>query len=156
MNLRTLLPASALALAFAICSAPKPAVAACAAIPYVFVNGPGGSIVDATTTNANNNHFQSCATNVDYTQIGTSGILASQIIPQGLSSGIFGGAFGYEFYPNSAGQVPLTISGTAGQSVDLFDIALTHGGTKAFWVASTGTYEGTPACGPQTFTATGT
>lgn len=85
----------ALAVVAAVAMDRAPAYAACSSIPFTFTNGV--STLDATTTNANNNHFQSCSTTVDNSQIGVLGIYASQVIPTSLVQATFGGAFNYTF-----------------------------------------------------------
>jgi hypothetical protein len=108
-----------LAMVLAIVSAPRPAQAYCnGMIPYVFVNNV--TIVDASTTNANNAYLLGCATTVDYTQIGTSGIFASQILPLNIAEAQFGGSVNYAFPLglNVAGAFQAgnacTLSGSAG------------------------------------------
>ncbi len=86
------------ALLFTIAMPPLPARAACGSLPYVFTNNSGAnSIVDANTTNANNSFLQSCATSVDFTQIGPNGIYASQIVPTTIGQATFGGSQPYTF-----------------------------------------------------------
>lgn len=88
---------------------PKIASAACGtSLPFIFSNNV--SIVDASTTNANNQFLLNCALAVDNTQIGSAGIYASQIIPTTVGRATFGGTIGYTF------PAGLTIAGftTAG------------------------------------------
>lgn len=89
---------------------PHAANAACASsMAYVFTNGT--SALDANTTNANNNQLLSCARNVDNSQIGSSGIYASQIIPGNSSQATFGGSQAYSF-PSSISVNGATITNT--------------------------------------------
>lgn len=81
--------------------APAAAHASCGSLPNTFTNGV--STVDASTTNANNSFLLACAKNVDNTQIGASGIYASQIIPTTNAQATFGGSVGYIF---SSGGTP--------------------------------------------------
>lgn len=67
-------------------------------IPYSFTNGV--SEVDATTTNANNAAIVAAVNNIDNTNIGSSGIYASQIIPSTTAEGTFGGSLPYYFPAN--------------------------------------------------------
>lgn len=92
----------------------------------------------AVNLNANPAAFVAAFKNIDNTNIGTAGVFASQIIPLNTAQSTFGGAVGYMFSPGSPTQVPLTVSGVAGQSVDIFDVTLTSGGTKAISVDSKG------------------
>lgn len=97
--------------------------------------------------------IQAWSTTIDNTNLtGGAGIYASQIIPLNTAQSTFGGAVGYTIAPGSATQVPLTISGTVGQSVDVFDIN-DPVGTKVFGIAANGTaFAGT---GPATGTGAG-
>jgi hypothetical protein len=106
-------------------------------IPYTFVAG-----TEAISAQVNAN-FSEIATVVngelDNTNINSSvGIYASQIIPTSTVQATFGGAYGYVIAPGVTTQVPLTISGITSQNVDLFDIYLTSGGSKDFWITSSG------------------
>jgi hypothetical protein len=115
---------------------PAAARAACSGIPFTFTNSV--SIVDATTTNANNAALLGCATQVDNTQIGPAGIFPSQVISTGVSTGTFGGLFPYTFTSSSNTQVPLTVQASTTPSVDLFDIVNNARSTKYVWVTSAG------------------
>lgn len=125
----------AIALFLALFLVPHKALAACGALPNIFTNNV--SSVDANTTNTNNVHLQNCATQVDNTQIGSSGIFGSQIIPNSTGTATFGGAFGYTFNPNSGAQVPLTISNAVTPSADYLDVQ-TSASVKLFYVDSSG------------------
>ena len=86
----------------ALATTRSPAQATCGTMPYTFVNNPNGSVVDANTTNANNQFLLSCASSVDNTQIGPNGIFASQVIPTSVATATFGGNMTYTF-PTSIG-----------------------------------------------------
>lgn len=90
-------------------------------LPYPnFVNG---QVADANQVDANNTAISNIINGgIDHINIGSAGIYASQIIPTAAFQAQFGGAFGYNFQPNTAGQVPLTVTGTSGQTADLFDV----------------------------------
>jgi hypothetical protein len=60
--------------------------------------------------------------------------------PLNASQATFGWT-GYTFYPGVAGYVPLTVAGSAGQTVDLFDVCLTLGGACPVWVDKSGTLQ---------------
>ena len=70
------------------------------------------------------------------------GIYASSITGTTAAQCTFGtnpaASAGYKFVAPSSGLVPLTISGVTGQSVDILDVTLTSGGTKALFVTSAG------------------
>lgn len=85
----------ALGFILAAACAPRAAQAACSPVPYTFVDNV--SFLTASTTNANNQALYQCATNVDNTQIGASGIYASQIIPTSAAQATFGGSQSYTF-----------------------------------------------------------
>lgn len=104
-------------------------------IPNVFVNG---TTINAAPFNSNFNAVATAVNSIDNSNIGTAGLFASQLIPTTLGQATFGGTIGYQFLAATSGTVPLTISGVAGQSVDIFDITLTSGGTKALAVTSAG------------------
>lgn len=107
------------AFAASLVSHPIAARAACGALPYVFQDTTGtNSLVEASTTNANNSFLLSCALNVDYTQIGAYGIFASQIIPQTPGQAIFGGSQGYQMPAGltTNGSNPLCLSCSTGFS----------------------------------------
>ena len=113
------------------------AQAACgSAVPYIFTNNV--SIVDSTTTNANNAYIVTCLNNVDNSQIGASGIFASQILPTSTVTATFGGSYGYKILLASSTQVPMTIVANASQSVDLFDVTNNNQSTKYFAINSAG------------------
>ncbi len=59
--------------------------------------------------------------------------------PPSVAAAVFGGSYGYEFYPGVAGQTPLTISGAAGQTANILNVALTHGGANVVWIDQFGT-----------------
>lgn len=135
MNLFRPLAIAIVALA-AMLFAPAPAPAACGSLPNIFSNNV--STVDASTTNANNNFLRSCATSVDWSQIGANGIYASQIIPSSTATGTFGGSYPYTFSLNTAGQTPLSIVGYTSQGVDLFDVFSANRTTKYAWIDAGG------------------
>lgn len=112
------------------------ASAACGSLPYVFSNSV--SIVDATTTNSNNQFLVQCATNVDNTQIGAAGIFASQILPSSVATGTFGGSYPFTFALTSPSQVPLSIVGAASQTSDLFDVWSNAHASHLFYIDSAG------------------
>ena len=97
-----------------------------------FTNGTGpANIIDATQMNSN---FTAVATAVN-------NIYPSQVLPITTAQATFGATavgVGYKFLANDATATPLTISGVTSQSVDIFDVTLTSGGTKAFFVSATG------------------
>lgn len=103
-----------------IVSSPKPISASCGTIPFTFTNSV--SIVDASTTNANNAFLVGCATSVDNTQIGPAGIFPSQVIAASFATGTFGGAFPYRFAITSTTNVPLTIQVPNAQVVNAFQV----------------------------------
>lgn len=105
------------------------------------------SIVAGTPINSNpvNVNFAAIATwangNVDNTNIGAGGIFASQIKATVAGQAQFGATatgVGYKFVANDLTAIPLIVSGVSGQNVDLFDVTLTSGGTKALFVDSLG------------------
>ena len=114
---------------------PRPAAAITCPVVHTFVTG---ETLVAVNLNANPTQWANCFQNIDYRNLGAAGIQASQVIPQSIAQATFGGAFGYTIVPNSSTQVPLTIAGAAGQSVDIFDVTLTLGGARSFYVASDG------------------
>jgi hypothetical protein len=98
-----------------------------------------GTTISAYQMNSNFAAISSWAnTNVDHSNIGSDGIYASQVIPASSAQATFGGSFGYTIAPGVAAQVPLTVAGTSFQTSDLFDVALTPGGTKALAVTAAG------------------
>src|SRR6202051_2817399 len=94
--------------------------------------------IQSALVDANFSAVATAANNIDNTNIGAAGLFATNLIPVSTATATFGGACGYKFYPASTGQVPLTVSGVAAQTADLFDVTLTSGGTKAFAIAATG------------------
>lgn len=105
-------------------------------IPYTF---SAGTNAVASEVNANYTVLANVINGgLDSTNVGAAGFYASQIIPTSSAQALFGGSVGYKFYPGASGVVPLTISGVAGQSVDILDITLTSGGTNAFKLNSAG------------------
>lgn len=103
--------------------------------PYTFVNG---TVADATQVDANFNAVGTIINGLDYANIGGAGIYASQIIPTAVGFAQFGGSFGYTFQPNNAGQCPLTLRGTSGQTADLFDVF--GASNKLAWVDASGNF----------------
>lgn len=108
------------------------------ALPYpLFVNGTpadGGQVTAdfSTIVNAING-------NLDNTNIGAAGIFASQIKGTSALLATFTAAtVGFSFLPGAVGITPLSAIGIAGQTVDIFEILLTSGGTKALAVSSGG------------------
>lgn len=81
----------------------RPASATTCTIPYTFSNG---TAAQAAQVNSNFTSLQSCANNIDFNNIGTSGIYASQIIPGSSAQATFGGSQPYTL-PNA-----LTVNGT--------------------------------------------
>lgn len=115
--------------------ASPPADAACSSIPYVFTNNV--SVVDATTTNANNNFFLNCIDNVDNTQIGAAGIFASQIKPLTVGEAIFGGSVAYQFSNSLTVLGELSVkANSASDPLVVYDSS----NNAVFDVASTGIY----------------
>ena len=94
-NSRSIRSLLSLALVLAALAFPCPVRAACAAIPYTFTNGT--STLDATATNGNNTHFQTCVTQIDATQIGSAGLTAANLIPTTALQATFGGTQTYTF-----------------------------------------------------------
>lgn len=97
-----------------------------------------GETLTNTTLNANPANFVTCFSAIDSNNIGSGGIWASQIKPTSTAQATLGGQFGYVITPGVASQVPLTLNGFASQSVDLFDVNLTAGGTKALAINNLG------------------
>ncbi len=95
-----------------------PASANTCTVPNSLTNG---QVVDATALNNNFISLQSCGNNIDSTNIGPAGILASQIIATSAAAGTFGGTLSYTF-PNG-----LTI-GAPGLTL-LTPLAISNGGT---------------------------
>ena len=116
--------------------APRPAAAINCPVVHVFATG---ETLIATNLNSNPTQWANCFQNLDYRNVGALGFQASQITPLTLAQATFGGLLGYEFNPTAATQVALTISGASAQAADIFDVALTHGGTKVFFIANDGT-----------------
>lgn len=88
-------------------------------LPYTFVNG---TTADANQVDADLNAVATVVNGLDNANVGAAGFYASQIIPTATFQAQFGGALGYTFAPGVAGQVPLTLTGTASQAADLFDV----------------------------------
>lgn len=103
-------------------------------IPNVFVQG---TTINAAPFNTNFSAVQTAVNNVDNSNVGASGFFASQLLPTTLGQATFGGAIGYLHLAPSASTTPLTVSGVAGQSANIFDVTLTSGGTKALAVTAT-------------------
>ncbi len=107
----------ALLFALASCSlVALPARANTCTIPNSLTNG---QVVDATGLNANFTSLQSCGNNIDSTNIGPAGILASNIIAASAAAGTFGGTATYKF-PNSlnvSGLLAVTGNLTASGSI---------------------------------------
>lgn len=108
------------------------------ALPYpLFVNGTpadGGQVTSdfSTIVNAING-------NLDNTNIGAAGIFASQIKGASALLATFTAAtVGFAFLPGAIGITPLTVYGLLGQTVDIFGITLTVGGTNALRVTAAG------------------
>lgn len=114
----------------------SPASAACGSIPYAPINGI--TIADANQYNANNNFLKGCATSVDNSQIGQSGIYASQIIPNSTSAATFGGSYGYRFDVPVGNQTPLQLFAGPSPTTDIFDVYNNLGTTNYFWVDKNG------------------
>lgn len=112
--------------------------AACGSLPYIFVNNV--HVVDANTTNANNNFLLGCAINVDNTQIGSAGIFASQIIPTGVGNATFTSAYGWRITSSSNLNAPLTIVASSAPATDIFDVDNNTLATKYIWVDSGGVF----------------
>lgn len=99
------------------------------------------TVINAAPFNANFNATAVAVNSVDNTNIGAAGLFASNLIPTTAGNATFGGitaGVGYKFLASATTSVPLTVSAIAGQSVDIFDITLTSGGTNAFKIASAG------------------
>lgn len=116
--------------------APLPAAAACGSLPYVFTNHT--SVVDANTTNANNNFLVGCATQVDHTQVGSAGIFASQILPTGTAAATFTSAYGWRLTSSSNTAVPVTIIQSGAPTVDTWAVYNNTLATKYVWVDAAG------------------
>jgi len=114
-------------------------------IPNVFVTG---TTINAAPFNANFSAIQTWSANIDNTNIGAAGLFASQILPTTSGQATFGGTQQYTFPYGVGGTgvftagatttVPMTINGITSQFADLFDIYLTSGGSKDFWITSSG------------------
>jgi len=94
----------------------RPASATTCTIPYTFT---AGTSAVAAQVNNNFSNLQSCGNNIDYNNIGTSGIYASQVIPTTGAQATFGGSQNYTFSNglttttlNASGTVTSTSSGT--------------------------------------------
>lgn len=101
----------------------------------------GVTVVDAVIHNTNWSECVAAVNNVDHTQIGAAGLYASQLLPTTAAEATFGATatgVGYKFLANDATAVPLTVSGVAGQSADIFDVTLTSGGAIAFKIEASG------------------
>jgi hypothetical protein len=89
-------------------------------LPFpAFVNG---TLADGAQVTQDFTATTNVVNGIDFANIGAAGIYANQIIPGSTFQAIFGGSFGYTFKPGGAGVVPLTITGAAGQTADLFDV----------------------------------
>lgn len=101
-------------------------------IPVILANGnQPQNIVDGVGLNSNFNAIAAAVNN----------IYPSQVLPLTALQATFGATatgVGYKFLANDATATPLAISGVSGQSVDIFDVTLTSGGTKALFVSSAG------------------
>lgn len=104
-------------------------------IPNVFVQG---TTINSAPFNTNFSAVQTAVNNVDNSNVGASGFFASQLLPTTLGQATFGGAIGYLHLAPSASTTPLTVSGVAGQSADIFDVTLTSAGTNALRVTAAG------------------
>ena len=74
--------------------APRAAFATACTVPNSFT---AGTPAVASQVNANFASLQSCANNIDHTNMGTAGIYASQIIPDTAGHATFGGSIAYTF-----------------------------------------------------------
>ncbi len=104
-RLRLILLASLAFVAFACARAD----ATLCTIPNVFSNG---TTINAAPFNANFSALQTCGNNIDNSNIGAAGILASQIIPTTVGQATFGGSQVYTFPAGVAAGGP--VSGTTG------------------------------------------
>jgi hypothetical protein len=114
-------------------------------IPNVFVTG---TTIQAAPFNANFSAVQTAVNSIDNTNIGVAGLFASQILPTTSGQATFGGTTAYTFpygvggtgvfTAQSTSTVPMTVNGITSQAVDLFDVYLTAGGSKDFWISSNG------------------
>lgn len=107
-------------------------------ISNVFVNG---TTIQAAPFNQNFGQIVTWSTAIDNSNIGPAGLFANQLLPLTGTQATFGATatgVGYKFLANDATATPLTVSGVAGQSVDIFDVTLTSGGIKAVSVNLTG------------------
>lgn len=102
---------------------------------FVWTNGV---VATAVNMNANPAAFVAAFKNIDNTNVGAAGFFPSQLIPLNSAQATFGGTVGYTIVPGNASVVPLTISGVALQSSDIFDVTLTSGGNKVFSIQSNG------------------
>lgn len=81
-----------------------PAGATACTIPNTFT---AGTAAVASQVNANFTSLQSCANNIDHTNMGAAGIYASQIIPDSTAHATFGGVVEYAF-PTTIALASLT------------------------------------------------
>lgn len=119
---------------FAFVLWPHAANSTTCSVPSTFVNG---TTADANAVNANFSSLVACSNAIDNTNIGSSGIYASQIKPTNTTQATFGGTIGYVMNPNTNGIVPLTLSNAASPAADYLDI-VNSVSTKLFFVDSSG------------------
>jgi hypothetical protein len=116
-----------------------------ALLAITYPNFVNGTPADATQVNTNNVQILAWANGgVEANNVGPGGFFATQIKPTSDALGIFGGLFGYTFAPGVATEVPLTLAGVGGQSVDYFRITATLGGSKLLWLDKTGALNSNP------------
>lgn len=120
----------------ALLLAVSPATATTVVLPNVLTNG---TPADANQVMANFNALASGVNNIDNTNIGSSGIYASQIIPTTAAQATFGGTtVGYTFVAPAVGITPLTVTGIAGQTARIFNVTAPAGLGGGFGVNSNG------------------
>ena len=102
-------------------------------IPNTLING---TIVDAVALNTNFAAIPTVVNALDYTNIGTTGLTASNLKPTTTAQATFGGTVGYLYQSPAIGITPLTVNGITGQTADILDVELNS--VKYFVVTSTG------------------
>ena len=109
--------------------------------PYIYIPN---TLAQSAQVNASFNGIYGWANGgIDDTNLNhLVGIYASTITATTANQGKFGtnpaSTVGFQFIAPAANVTPLTVSGTSGQSADIFGVDLTSGGTQALFVNSVG------------------
>jgi hypothetical protein len=116
-----------LAFAFGAFFLPREAQAVSCPQVHTFVNG---ETLTAANLNANPSQFASCLQNIDYRNVGSAGIFASQIIPQTAAQATFGGSVPYTFSlpPNFSAPLTQANGGTGSANGSINGITLSNTG----------------------------